>query len=119
MRLPREGRLSKFKEKGFGSLSARDKKFFPHVSPGPESFQKGMYSVLRKASPPSKAMMKGSCVKYEQFSLLSLRRERMSELGESLCSVWFSCQVCARQIPPCLLVPQISMDRLLFISVFQ
>lgn len=97
MRLPSEGRLSKFKEKGFGSPSARDRKFFPHASPGPERFQKGMYSALSEDSPPSKATMKGSCIKYEHFPLLSLRRERMSEVGKTLalCLVQLSgmCQV--------------------------
>lgn len=48
VRLPSERRLSKFKEKRFASLSARDRKFFPHVSPGPERFQKGTYSAVRK-----------------------------------------------------------------------
>lgn len=65
MRLPSEGRVSKFKEKGFGSLSARDRKFFPHVSPSPESFRKGMHSALRKESLPSKAAMKGSYIEHE------------------------------------------------------
>ena len=69
MRLPSEGRLSKFKEKGFGSLLARDRKFFPHVPFGPQSFQKRMYSAQRRESPPSKAVMKGSSIKYEHLPI--------------------------------------------------
>lgn len=61
MRLPSEGRRSKFKEKEFGSQLARDRKFFPHVPFGPESIQMRTYSALRREFPPSKAVTKGSC----------------------------------------------------------
>lgn len=89
MRLPSEGRLSKFKEKGFGSLLARDRKFFPHVPFGPESFQKRMYSALRRESPPSKAVMKGSCRTYGHLPTQFVEGEdvRGGEYQENPCTL--------------------------------
>lgn len=89
MRLPSEGRLSKFKEKGFGSLLARDRKFFPHVPFGPEGFQKRMYSGLRRESPPSEAVMKGSYRTYEHLPTKLVKGEdvRGGEYQENPCAV--------------------------------
>lgn len=38
-------------EKGFDFLSARDRTFFPHVSPSLENLRKGMNCALKKDSP--------------------------------------------------------------------
>ena len=77
-----------------------------------------MYSALGKESPVEQLCRPPMQNMNTDSLFRSWRRERMSEwAGRTLCSVLFTCQACAGQIPPHFPVLQVSMHGLLLVSV--